>query len=42
MTEQALDRLIHGVILDTARLEYGVLLKETPEPYLFPPASSEG
>ena len=31
MTEQALDRLIHGVILDTARLEYGVLLEEAPE-----------
>ena len=31
MTEQALDRLIHGVILDTARLEYGVLLAEAPE-----------
>ena len=37
MTEQALDRLIHGVILDTARLEYGVLLEEAPE-HTFSPA----
>ena len=37
MTEQALDRLIHGVILDTARLEYGVLLAEAPE-HTFSPA----
>ena len=31
MTEQALDPLARRVILDTARLEYGALLKEAPE-----------
>ena len=31
MTEQALDQLARRVILDTARLEYGALLKEAPE-----------
>ena len=37
MTEQALDQLARRVILDTARLEYGVLLKEAPE-HIFSPA----
>ena len=31
MTGQALDQLARRVILDTARLEYGALLKEAPE-----------
>ena len=31
MTDQALDQLARRVILDTARLEYGVLMKEAPE-----------
>ena len=37
MTEQALDQLARRVILDTARLEYGVLLEEAPE-HSFSPA----
>ena len=37
MTEQALDQLIHGVILDAARLEYDALQEEQPE-HTFSPA----
>ena len=37
MTGQALDQLARRVILDTARLEYGVLLEEAPE-HSFSPA----
>ena len=37
MTEQALDQLAQRVILDTARLEYGALLKEAPE-HIFSPS----
>ena len=37
MTGQALDQLARRVILDTARLEYGALLKEAPE-HTFSPA----
>ena len=36
MTEQALDQLARRVILDVARLEYGVLMKEAPE-HIFSP-----
>lgn len=37
MTEQALDQLIHGVVLDAARLEYDALQEEQPE-HTFSPA----